>query len=138
MDKKQKLLPPSPTQSTSVLRKLLSTLKIWPTTEVATVKTANIQKTIKNEQIRFKDLHELYKPLDAHDDNRTLRLNETIELLEKFQRAAMNYVLNINELAREYLLKARYREDKENFFNSFKLERSHYKDNDLWQYSKNC
>lgn len=87
---------------------------------------------------KFKHIHKCYKPSDIFDDNRVQRLNESIELLEKFQRAAMNYVLNINELAREYLLKGRYREDKENFFQSCRVESSHSMYSELWQYSKNC
>lgn len=57
-------------------------------------------------------------------ENRTQRLNESIQLLERYQKAASTYSIPINELAREYLLKARYREDKENFLNSFLIEQS--------------
>lgn len=103
------------------------------------------QKAIKSKKTKqyagqkgiMRNLHELYRPLHKYDDNRLLRLNEAIELLETFQRATMNYVLNVNELAREYLLKARYREDKENFYNSLNLEPCYVR-SDLWQYSKNC
>lgn len=116
-------------------------MKIWPTTEATQIQTdRRVTKAAgarTTPSAKFKDLHEMYRPLDAHDDNRVVRLNEAVELLEKFQRAAMHYVMNVNELAREYLLKARYREDKENFFNSLKLESSHNVDSDLWQYSKN-
>lgn len=129
-----------------MVRKLLSSLKLWPTTEISqnafTETSSTGKRTRQSVTIReksgFKELHDLYKPLDAHNDNRILRLKESIELFEKLQRAAMNYVLNVNELARDYLLKARYREDKENFFNSFRAESTHVVDNDLWQYSKNC
>lgn len=125
---------------------MLSTLKIWPTeipqkttSETKTIKSASFKKRQStSERSRFKELHEAYKPHNAIDDNRVQRLNETVELLQQFQRATMNYVLNINELAKEYLLKARYREDKENFFNSFRVEPSHLMHSDLWQYSKNC
>lgn len=134
-------------QSTGVIRRLLSTLKIWPATDILqktpsetkTVSSKRREKTFQKNE--FKNLHESYYNTPntlLEDDNRVQRLNECIELLEKFQRATMNYVLNINELAREYLLKGRYREDKENFFNSFRIEPSHLMHSELWQYSKDC
>lgn len=132
---------PTSSHSTSVIRKLLSSLRLWPTTEVTKKSTNEIAKPIGKQTVtrkrRFQDLHELYKPFDICDNNHVNRLNETIELFEKFQRAAMNYVLDINELAKEYLLKGRYREDKENFLNSFGVEPCHLMLSELWQYSKN-
>lgn len=125
-----------------MLRKLLSTLKLWPATEISQKTASETTKITSCKGItrkpRFKDLHEMYKPFDdVFVDSRMERLNETVELFEKFQRATMNYVLDINELAREYLVKARYREDKENFFNSLRVEPSRLMHSELWQYSKN-
>lgn len=57
-----------------------------------------------------------------YEDNRAQRLSDGIEFLIFCQKAAKKYALSTNETANEYLLKARYREDRENFFNSFKLE----------------
>lgn len=144
--KKEEVLSTN-TQTTGVIRRLLSTLKIWPATEVSrktpseTITVSNKRREKTFQKNKFKNLHESYYNTPntlLEDDSRVQRLNECIELLEKFQRATMNYVLNINELAREYLLKGRYREDKENFFNSFRIENSHLMHSELWQYSKNC
>lgn len=55
-------------------------------------------------------------------DDRKERLEKVIEFLELCQTAAVRYALSTNDLAKEYLLKARYREDRENFYNSFKME----------------
>lgn len=143
-ERKQELLPIN-IQSTGVIRRLLSTFKIWPATEISQKTPSDIKTTSSKRRERtfrknkFKNLNESYvTPKKLLEDNRVQRLNESIELLEKCQRATMNYVLNINELAREYLLKGRYREDKENFFNSFRVEPSHLTHSELWQYSKNC
>lgn len=71
---------------------------------------------------KYKGLIDYYKPLNYYEDNRILKLKEAITLLDKHQKAASNYRIGRNELAREYLLKARYREDKENFINSCHVE----------------
>lgn len=114
-----------------IIRKLLSTLKVWPTSEnnskTVTISNQNVQvHFIMRRKMNQKHLIDMYKPLDVYEDNRVERLNEAIKLLEKYQKAAINYVIGTNELAREYLLKARYREDRENFFNSFNVEQSVY------------
>lgn len=57
-----------------------------------------------------------------YEDNREIRFNNMCELLDIFQKATGNYALCTSELANEYLLKARYREDRENFFQSFSIE----------------
>lgn len=67
-------------------------------------------------------LADYYKPLNYYEDNRLIKLKEAVELLEKFQLAAAHYCINKNELACEYLLKARYREERENFFHSIQVE----------------
>lgn len=55
-------------------------------------------------------------------DDDSIKLENTISFLNKCQQAAMKYALSSDVTAREYLLKARYREDKDNFYISFKLE----------------
>lgn len=55
-------------------------------------------------------------------EDKVINLQNSIEFLHKCKQAANKYSLNTSNLAQEYLLKARYREDRENFFNSFRLE----------------
>lgn len=55
-------------------------------------------------------------------DDRKERLEKVMKFVELCQIAAIRYALSTNDLAKEYLLKARYREDRENFYNSFKME----------------
>ncbi|KAF7273640.1 hypothetical protein GWI33_013681 [Rhynchophorus ferrugineus] len=50
------------------------------------------------------------------------KLREVIELMEKCQVASMNYNLRLHAISHDFLLKARYLEDKENFYNSLKIE----------------
>lgn len=56
------------------------------------------------------------------ENNRLKRLQQTILFLKICQKATAKYELYSDCLATEYLLKARYREDQENFYSSFKLE----------------
>nr|CAD7443706.1 unnamed protein product [Timema bartmani] len=65
---------------------------------------------------------ELCQLFQEAPDVATKRLNEMTALLAKCQRAAAKYALNQNNLAKEFLLKARYREESDNFIFSFKLE----------------
>ncbi|XP_023029887.2 uncharacterized protein isoform X1 [Leptinotarsa decemlineata] len=74
---------------------------------------------------KFKGLYEYYKPFDDYEDSRMNNLKATKLFLEKCQLGAINYNFGINELAKSYLLKARYQEDRENFFNSLRIESSH-------------
>ncbi|KAL0115372.1 hypothetical protein PUN28_010716 [Cardiocondyla obscurior] len=55
-------------------------------------------------------------------DSRRRSILETAEWLTNCQRFALGYSIPLNSFAREYLLKARYREDRENFFISLKVE----------------
>ncbi|XP_017772699.1 PREDICTED: uncharacterized protein LOC108559845 [Nicrophorus vespilloides] len=105
----------------SLLRKLLSSMKMWqPEPDKDECKCDIIPGNEKINQ--FKSLSDYYKPLDYYEDNRLQCLEESIELLEKYQKSASHYIYTKNDLAREYLLKARYREDKENFAHSFTIE----------------
>lgn len=103
--------------TTSTLRKILSTLRVLPPLE----ENGNLRKT-----------SELYRRKLDNDygNNKIVWLNIASEFLENCQRAASAYVLRKNDLAREYLLKARYREDRENFINSFSVEKQCYIDSD--------
>lgn len=69
-----------------------------------------------------KGLCDYFKPLDCYEDNRAKCLSETTEFLQQCQLSALHYNFNINALASDYLLKARYKEERENFFQSFKVE----------------
>jgi len=55
-------------------------------------------------------------------DSRRRRVLDIAAWLTECQRFALNYNFPLNSFACEYLLKARYREDRENFFISLKLE----------------
>lgn len=100
----------------NIIGKLLSSLKVWTPIEVNNKPQPNVQaKTV----IRKRNGNKLSRPLCLHQDNRTARLKECVELLERHQRAAAMYSIAVNEMARDYLLKARYREDRDNFVCSF-------------------
>ncbi|KAJ8964093.1 hypothetical protein NQ317_004946 [Molorchus minor] len=73
-------------------------------------RTPEHRKTIK-----FKGLHEYFKPLSCYEDCRLQCIEETTRFLERCQLGAMNYNFSINELAKVYLLKSRYKEDKGKF-----------------------
>ncbi|XP_044748285.1 uncharacterized protein LOC123309302 isoform X2 [Coccinella septempunctata] len=70
----------------------------------------------------FKTLHSYFKPLAFYEDNKIRRLQETTKFLYNCQLAVSSYSFNRNELAKNYLLKARYKEDKENFYISLNIE----------------
>lgn len=55
-------------------------------------------------------------------DSRRRRILNIATWLTDCQRFALSYNFPLNSFACEYLLKARYREDRENFFISLKLE----------------
>lgn len=74
--------------------------------------------------MKFKGVYEYFKPLEKYEDSRKEMLKEVTELLEKSQLGAINYNFNCNEIARNFLLKARYCDDQDNFFNSLGLESS--------------
>ncbi|KAF2902795.1 hypothetical protein ILUMI_03389 [Ignelater luminosus] len=103
--------------TTSTLRKILSTLRVLPPLE---------------ENTNFKKRRNLCRRRleNNYGNNKIIWLNIANEFLENCQRAASAYVLRKNDLATEYLLKARYREDKENFSNSFSVEKQYYIDSD--------
>lgn len=70
----------------------------------------------------FKTLHSYFKPLEFYEDNKIRRLQETTKFLYNCQLAVASYTFSRNDLARSYLLKARYKEDKENFYISLNIE----------------
>lgn len=74
----------------------------------------------KQEVIDYKN--RLCAPSGIEQDNKILNLQETAKLLQTYQIAAKEYDHSINDLAKVYLLKARYREDRDNFFCSFNVE----------------
>lgn len=106
----------------SLIKKFVATLKSWTLEQKNQAKGNGDGVAQMQDTKRIKGLTDYYKPLDCYEDNRYVRLKEAVELLVTFQRAAANYVFTRNELAMEYLLKARYREDRENFYNSFNVE----------------
>ncbi|KAB0799908.1 hypothetical protein PPYR_07788 [Photinus pyralis] len=94
-------------RSSSTLKRLLSALRMLKMTSTETFET--VQSDC----------------LELRDGRRAL-LNQSVEFLEKSQRAAQKYTMTGNELAGEYLLKARYREERENFLHSLSVEKSNF------------
>ncbi|XP_050308206.1 uncharacterized protein LOC126744714 isoform X2 [Anthonomus grandis grandis] len=92
---------------------------------------AKPQKTKKktSKTPKFRGLYEYFKPLSRIEDNRKAALQEVTEMLEKCQLGALNYTFTGNDVARNYLLKARHREEEENFFISLGLESSRFSNN---------
>lgn len=88
------------------------------------IKVRKVKKRISSHRktIKFKGLYEYYKPLDYYEDCRLQCLEETKDFLKKCQLGAMNYNFNVNDLAKNYLLKARYMEDRQNFYISLRIE----------------
>jgi hypothetical protein len=64
----------------------------------------------------------LFQPVLLNEDVRIQRLQKVSALLNRSQKAAAKYTFCQNALAWEFLLKAHYQEERENFFISFKLE----------------
>ncbi|KAK9870955.1 hypothetical protein WA026_009917 [Henosepilachna vigintioctopunctata] len=81
-----------------------------------------MKRSIRKVPFTFRALHNYFKPIELHEDNKIECLQQTTKFLQCCQLAAVNYCFTKNELATNYLLKARYREDKENFFISLSIE----------------
>ncbi|KAF5308256.1 hypothetical protein FQR65_LT06249 [Abscondita terminalis] len=94
-------------KSFSLIKKILLTLRLLPF-DNSRVGTGNS-----------------FIPCRLYDD-KIVRLNKVIEFFNKCQEAARMYQFRSNELATEYLLKARYKDDYANFLNSFAVEKSDY------------
>jgi hypothetical protein len=75
---------------------------------------------ILSSQLKHPDLFS--EPVVMSKDLKVQRLQQVSVLLARCQRAALSYVFCQNESAWEFLLKAHYRGDRENFFSSFELE----------------
>lgn len=108
----------------SFLKKILFSLK-KQSTEIQVEKAKSEYEENKENDISESKLNSLvdyYSQSSFFEDNRVERLKEAVELLEKFQIAAAHYIIPKNELAKEFLLKARYREERDNFIQSLKME----------------
>ncbi|KAJ3657976.1 hypothetical protein Zmor_009748 [Zophobas morio] len=101
------------TPKDTVLMKLLTSMKL--------VTTGNNFQKIKG-TFKKKSLCDYYSPLGCYEDNRTKCLLEAIEFLQQCQLGALQYSFIPNNLAIDYLLKARYKEERDNFFHSFRVE----------------
>lgn len=107
----------------NLLKKLISTITEWPTNQNNEY-SKQTKRNLRGSLSAIKKSGNICKIQNYRQENRPEKLNEAIRLLEKHQKAAANYCISINELARDYLLKARYREEKENFFISLHVENS--------------
>lgn len=88
------------------------------------IKVRKVKKKVSShgKAAKFRGLYEYYNPLHHYEDCRLRCLDEAKDFLEKCQLGAMNYNFTVNDLAKNYLLKARYTEDRENFYNSLRIE----------------
>ena len=130
-----------------MMRRFISAFRIWPASNTNTSfsqsasfdephKTLNAE--CDNDHLKDNEdvtcVHEMsssellehlqlfFKPVSTNEDLRIQRYQNVSFLLSICQDAAANYAFCQNKHAREFLLKARYREEKDNFFNSLYLE----------------
>ncbi|XP_028140313.2 uncharacterized protein LOC114334472 [Diabrotica virgifera virgifera] len=101
-------------------------LKLFTSSDIkdATVKTKEVRKryTSQRKKVKFKGLYEYYQPLDIYEDCRKENIEIAKEFLERCQLGAMNYNFKMDQSVTNYLLKARYQEDMENFSLSLSIE----------------
>nr|XP_015834967.1 PREDICTED: uncharacterized protein LOC103312818 isoform X2 [Tribolium castaneum] len=90
------------------------------------MKLVNFQNSASESKVNDSDekkgLCDYFKPLDCYEDNRFKCLIETTEFLQQCQLSALHYNFMPNNLATDYLLKARYKEERDNFYQSFRVE----------------
>lgn len=112
-------------KSSTLFTKFLKvfTLPDVSVSDVHTGSTSLVKKDSKSRKnSKFKVCSANHSLGDARDSFRQITFRETVRLLEKGQFAAMEYNFKCNELARNYLLKARYDENKVNFYKSLGVE----------------
>lgn len=90
------------------------------------MKLLNFQNTTSDAKVPEvngkKGLCHYFKPLNCYEDNRFKCLLETTDFLQQCQLSALHYNFLPNNLAIDYLLKARYKEERDNFYQSFRVE----------------
>ncbi|XP_068906643.1 uncharacterized protein [Tenebrio molitor] len=106
----------APCKDTSLFTKLLMSMKL------VNFQNSSLSGSKMNERAGRKGLCDYFKPLDCYEDNRFKCLVETTEFLQQCQLSALHYSFMPNNLATDYLLKARYSEERDNFFQSFRVE----------------
>ncbi|RZC42177.1 uncharacterized protein BDFB_006762 [Asbolus verrucosus] len=107
-----------PKKDSNLFKKLLMSMKL------VNFQESSVSK-IKDSTGR-RGLCDYFKPLDCYEDNRIRCLVETTEFLQQCQLSALHYSFMPNSLATDYLLKARYKEERDNFFQSFRVESYDY------------
>lgn len=111
-------------QTQSLFKKILSSLKVWHADDNKTSSKESKESFKTHHNSDYETVAHRYKELYYYEDNRQERLKECMQQLIIHQSAAARYNYAHNDLAREYLLKARYKEDQENFMQSFSIEPS--------------
>lgn len=81
-----------------------------------------IVKKTRLKPVKFKGLYEYFGPLEWDSEGRRANLEAGVDLLEKSQLGAVGYDFPGDHMAREFLLKARHFDDRDNFVNSLCLE----------------
>ncbi|CAG9862694.1 unnamed protein product [Phyllotreta striolata] len=109
----------------SIFHRFLKALALSQTNEVReTANRARKKYLMQRKKIRFKGLYEYYTTsgLVSSEGGKEEKVMETKAYLERCQLGAMSYNFRRDEMARCYLLKARYKEDGENFSYSLSIE----------------
>ncbi|VEN36627.1 unnamed protein product [Callosobruchus maculatus] len=88
-------------------------------------KSISVKKKIQRHRkaSKCKVLYEYYKSFEFEAYS-IESLVQTVEFLGKCQLGATGYNFSVNDLAKSYLLKARYQDDKENFIKSLSVEQA--------------
>lgn len=112
-----------PETKVSLFHRLLKALALSQTNEIRdNSNRARKKHLFQKKKAKFKGLYEYYKPVECYDNAKEDNLLETKAFLEKCQVGAINYNFRRDEMARCYLLKARYQDDRENFVYSLSVE----------------
>lgn len=88
---------------------------------LASMKLINFASQNAGEKIK-KSLCCYYSSLNCCEEHRLKCLAKTTKFLQQCQLSALHYNFVKNNLATDYLLKARYKEEKTNFYHSLKIE----------------
>ncbi|XP_049861610.1 uncharacterized protein LOC126355359 [Schistocerca gregaria] len=90
--------------------------------QVPNIQTCCLLPNNGNGEVLFKNFNPGTIPSALHPNYSVLKVGGVIHLLDWYKRGAMVYDFTLDKLARDYLLKSHYQEEKENYLLSTKLE----------------
>ncbi|XP_049779627.1 uncharacterized protein LOC126176513 [Schistocerca cancellata] len=90
--------------------------------QVPNIQTCCLLPNNGNGEVLFKNFNPGSIPSALHPNYSVLKVGGVIHLLDWYKRGAMVYDFTPDKLARDYLLKSHYQEEKENYLLSTKLE----------------